>query len=134
MPSGGDIIEITYNHPDIGTGVFYPKSSEDSTYDTGGYRSADDANMIQANGEMIDQINRVRWSFAVKCGWDMITNQELETLSDLSASTKQGTYTFTNINGVIYKGKGKITGDVQGNGNTSTVDFKASGGGVLEII
>lgn len=134
MPSGGDITEITFNHPDLGTGVFYPKSSEDSTYDTGGFRSNDDVNMIQANGDMIDQVNRTRWSFAVKCGWDMLTNNELETLSALSASINQGTYTFTNINGVIYKGKGKIVGDVQGNGNSSTVDFKASGGGVLQIL
>jgi hypothetical protein len=134
MPSGGDIIEITYNHPTIGTGVLYPKSSEDSTYDLGGFRSTDDANMIDGSGAMIDQVNRARWSFGVKIGWDMVDSGELETISALAAAPQQGTYTFTNINGTIYKGKGKFVGDVQGNGNTSTVDIKVSGGGILQII
>lgn len=134
MPSGGDIIEITYNHPSIGTGVFYPKSSEDSTYDTGGFRTGDDANMIQGDGQAIYQMNRKRWEFMVKCGWDMLTANELEILSDLSGSQEEGVYTFTSVNGVVYKGKGKIVGDIQGNGNTSTVDLKASGGGILQIL
>ena len=134
MPSGGDILEITYNHPTIGTGVLYPKSNEDSTYDLGGFRSSDDANMIDGAGNMIDQINRVRWSFSVKTGWDMTQVGELEIISALSASPQQGVYTILNVNGIIYKGKGKFVGDIQGNGNTSTVDIKLSGGGVLEII
>jgi len=134
MPSGGDIIEITYNHPTIGTGVLNPKSSEDSTYDNGGFRSSDDANMVQANGTMINQINRTRWSFAVKLGWDMSGAHELEVLSALASSPELATYTFANINGVIYKGTGTITGDINGNGNSSTIDLKASGGGTLQII
>lgn len=131
--NGGDIIEITYNNPDIGTGAFYPKSSEDSTYDLGGYRTGDDANMIQGNGQAIYQVNRVRWSFAVKCGWDM-TAEDLEALSALSAALSETTFTFTNINGTIYKATGKMVGDVQGNGNTATVDIKASGGGIMQIL
>ena len=133
MPSGGDIIEITYNNPDFGTGTFYPKSSEDSTYDLGGFRTSDDANMIDDSGAAIYQVNRVRWSFAVKCGWDM-TREDLEALSNLAAATSETQFTFTNINGVIYKGTGKMVGDIQGNGNTATVDIKASGSGYMQIL
>lgn len=133
MPSGGDIIEITYNNADIGTGTFYPKSSEDSTYDLGGFRTQDDDNMIDGSGAAIYQMNRKRWSFAVKCGWDM-TRGDLETLVALSSATSETAFTFTNTNGVIYKATGKMVGDIQGNGNTSTVDIKAGGGGVMQIL
>jgi len=75
----------------------------------------------------------VRWSFAVKCGWDM-TREDLEALSNLAAATSETQFTFTNINGVIYKGTGKMVGDIQGNGNTATVDIKASGSGYMQIL
>jgi hypothetical protein len=134
MPkSGGDIIEITYNNPDFGSGVFYPKSSEDSTYDLGGYRTSDDANMITGAGEAIYQVNRVRWTFEVKCAWDF-SNEDLEALSNLSAATSETQFTFTNVNGVIYKAMGKMVGDIKGNGNSATVDIKASGGGYMQIL
>lgn len=133
MPSGGQIIEITYNNPDVGSGTFYPKSSEDSTYDLGGVRTNDEANMIDGSGSAIYSMNLARWSFAVKCGWDF-SREDLETMSDLAASPSETQMTFTNINGSIYKGKGKMVGDIQGNGNTATFDLKASGGGVLQIL
>lgn len=133
MPSGGSIIEITYNNPEVGSGTFYPKESEDSTYDLGGIRTQDDANMIDGAGRAIYQMNKVRWSFAVKTAWDMDA-LDLEAMSALSASLRETTMTFTNINGTIYKGTGKLVGDIQGNGNTATVDFKASGSGVMEVI
>lgn len=131
--SGGDIIEITYNNPQVGQGAFYPKSSEDSTYDLGGFRTSDDPNMIDGSGQAIYQTNRVRWSFAVKCGWDF-TRGDLEILSALAASTAETDMTFTNVNGTVYKGRGKMVGDVQGNGNNATVDIKASGGGILTLL
>jgi hypothetical protein len=53
MATGGDIIEITFNHPSIGSGTLFPKAGEDSTYNTGGFRSADDDNMIDGAGNMI---------------------------------------------------------------------------------
>lgn len=133
MPSGGDIIQITYNNPTVGSGTFYPKSSEDSTYDLGGIRTSDDVNMIQGNGVPIYQRNMVRWSFAVKCGWDM-TKEDLEALNDLAAAATETVMTFTNNNGTIYKGRGTFVGEIQGNGNSATVDIKASGGGKLQMI
>lgn len=131
--SGGDIVQITYNHPTLGTGSLYAKSMEDSTYDPGGFRSVDDANMIDGAGNAIHQINRVRWSFSVKLGWNP-SRQDLETVAALAASTQEGTFTFINVNGTAYKGTGKMVGDVQANGNNSTLDIKASGSGTLEIL
>jgi hypothetical protein len=134
MPSGGDIIEITYNHPTLGTGVLLPKSSEDSTYDNGGFRTADDATSIQANGDSIYMLNRTRPSFQVKVGWDMVNRQDLEILSALTSDPAEATWTFANVNGVIYQLKGKQVGDLNGNGNDSTIDLKIAGSGTMSII
>jgi hypothetical protein len=35
---GGDILEVTYAHETLGSGTFFPKSGEDSTFDLGGFR------------------------------------------------------------------------------------------------
>lgn len=134
MPVGGDIIEITYNHPTLGSGVIYPKSAEDSTFDPGGFRSADDANMVDGGGRMIDQMNRVRWSLEQTIAWDMNEAQELEKLADVAASPVQAQWTISHINGSVYSGKGKPVGDLQGNMNAATFPLKLQGGGEAKKI
>ena len=131
---GGDIIEITYNHPTLGSGVIYPKAAEDSTFDIGGFRSSDDANMIDGAGQMIDQMNRTRWSVETTVAWDMNTGLTLERLTELTQSPVFADWTVTHINGTIYGGKGKPVGDLQGNGNAATFTFKLAGGGELKKI
>lgn len=134
MPSGGQIKEITCNNPEIGSITMYPKSSEDSTYDNGGVRTADDATSIDGSGAAIYSKNYMRPSFAVKIGWDMQNRNELEYLSAETAVVSESVWTFTNINGVIYQLTGKQVGDLNGNGNTSTIDLKVSGSGQMVIL
>lgn len=134
MAVGGDIIEITYNHPTLGSGVIYPKAAEDSTYDLGGFRSADEANGVDGGGNMIDQLNRARWSFEVLITMDMVTAETLEAITGMAGSTELAEWTFTNINGIVYGGNGKPVGDIQMNGNASTGTLKVSGGGALSKV
>lgn len=133
MAKGGDIIEITYTHPELGNGQFYPKSAEDSTFDLGGFRSEDDANGIAGNGNMIDKMNRVRWMFEVTVEWNTDTD-DLERAEQLASSPNAAQWTMTSINGSVYQGVGKIVGDVAGKGNASTFPLKVSGGGALTKI
>ena len=134
MPVGGDILEVTFNHPTIGTGVFYPKSSEDSTFDLGGFRSNDEDTGIDGSGQMIDQMNRKRPSFEVAISWDMNDKEDLEKLVELASSPIQADWTITHINGTVYGMKGKPVGDLQGNGNAATTTLKVSGGGRMNKI
>lgn len=133
MPKGGDIVEITFNHATLGSGTIFPKAGEDSTYDLGGIRAADDAQMIDGGGNMMDQLTRARWSFEVALSWDMDATT-LEKLSELAGSPQTADWTFTNINGKVYAGNGKPVGDLQGNGNTSQITLKVSGGGRLRVL
>lgn len=128
---GGDIVEVTFNHPTLGTGIILPKAGEDSTYDLGGIRVDDDDQGVDGGGNMIKKMNRKRWSFEVTCAWDMNVDQTIESLNALAASSVDANWTFENINGIVYNGKGTIVGDIQGNGNAATFTLKVSGGGKL---
>jgi hypothetical protein len=132
MATGGDLIEITYNHPTIGSGVIFPKAAEDNTFDLGGFRSADDANMVDGGGNMIDQMNRGRWSVESLCVNDMNSQNEIEKCNEMAASPVLADWTFTHINGTVYVGKGKPVGDLANNINQSTFTLKVAGGGKLK--
>lgn len=134
MAIGGDIREVTYNHPTLGTGVLYPKSNEDSTFDPGGMRSQDDDNMIAGNGEMIDQINQIRWSFESTVAWDGNSRDESKQLKLLAASPVPADWTISHVNGTVWAGKGKPVGDIKPNGNTATMSIKLAGGGEMKKI
>lgn len=128
MATGGDLIEVTFNHPTIGSGVLYPKAAEDNTLDLGGVRSADDANMVDGGGNMIDQMNRVRPSVEVLIVNDMNSQNELEKCVAMAESPVLADWTFTHINGTVYVGKGKPVGDLAANLNQTTFPLKVAGG------
>jgi len=134
MAVGGDIIEVTFNHPTLGSGTLKPKSSEDSTFNTGGFRSADDASNVAGDGTPINSINRMRWSFEVVISWDMNNANEIEILEQMSGSPDDADWTFTVINGTVWGAKGRPVGDLSGNGNTALISLKASGGGKMKKI
>jgi hypothetical protein len=132
--NGGDIVEITYNHEELGAGVLYPKSAEGSTFELGGIRNNDDANGIDGGGRAIFQKNRVRWSFEGVVSWDMNISNEAQKMADLAASSLEATWTVTHINGTVWQGKGLPVGDIQPDGNEATMTLKISGGGVMTKI
>lgn len=131
---GGDIIEISYNHPTLGTATIFPKAAEDSTFDLGGFRSNDDANMVDGSGGVITQINRVRWSCEVTVAWDMNSREDLDKLTALAGNPVDAEWTISHFNGSVWRGTGRPVGDMQGNGNAATFPLKISGGGRLKKI
>ncbi len=131
---GGDLKEITYNHPTLGSGTFYPKASEDSTFDPGGYRTSDDANNRDGSGNRIRIMNGVNWSVEATISHDMNNRMEGEKLAALQADPQDADWTFTHINGTVWGGKGSPVGDLQYNTNAGTIDVKFSGGGELKKI
>lgn len=133
--TGGDCIEVTVNHPTLGSFRFDPKGSEDTEIDFGGYLVADSDDSVTGAGTNIKQMNRKRWSVSVPpVGWerDPDTLQNLQSLQD---DVNDAPWTFTFIDGAVYKGTGSISGDLKGNKNNGTINgFKVSGGGKLEKI
>lgn len=134
MIVSGDIIEITFNHPIVGSGTLYPKASEDSEFDTGGFRSADDNAGIVGSGTRINKLNRVPWGLTTTIGWDMNDAQELEKLSKLAGQPKEAQWTISHVNGSVYGGSGTVVGDVKGNGNSGVIPLKLQGSNELKKI
>jgi len=131
---GGDIIEITCNHPSLGEFRFQAKSNESFTLDPGGLRSNDDANMVTGAGSMIDQVNRVRWSMEGPIAVDDESGNEFDGLSSLAESSDLGTWTITHVSGVIWTGLGKVVGDLATDTNTAQMTLKVAGSGKLQKI
>lgn len=135
MPAvGGDILEITYNHPTLGSGIWFPKAAEDSTFDPGGLRTDDDANAVDGSGKTIRKMNRVRWSFEGTVSWDANVANELEQARALAGDPVEADWTITSVNGTVWKGKGGPVGDIQGSGNDATMPIKLGGGANLKKI
>lgn len=134
MAVGGDILEIKWQHPTLGSGVFFPKSNEDSTFDLGGFTSNDDANMIDGGGNMIDQITRKRWSLEVTSSWDQNISNELASAQALAQSPVQATFIISHISGAVWQATGKPVGELQANANQATFTLKLSGGNILRKV
>lgn len=130
--TGGDIIEISYNHPTIGSGILQPKANEDNEYDIGGVRSNDDEQGISSQGEAIYSMTMKRWSAKCVVASDMNIRQEYEKVIAMAASIDEGVFSFQHINGTIYKGKGKPVGDLKLNVNQSTFQLQLSGGKLFQ--
>lgn len=131
---GGDLLEITCNHPSLGNFTFKTKSNESYTLDPGGRRSADDSSMITGDGQMIDQVNSVRWGFEGPLVADFSTGNEIKNLPLLSESFELATWTFSHISGTTWRAKGKYVGDISIDTNTAQITAKIAGGGKLEAL
>lgn len=126
MAVHGDIIEVTYNHPTLGNGVFFPKANEGNTYDPGGIRNADDANMIAGNSDLILQKNRVRGFFEVLIENDQNVRNDATKVAALAADPVPANWTFTLINGTVYAGTGVPVGDINPDINAGTFTLKVA--------
>lgn len=131
---GGDITEIQFNHPTIGTGFLFPKASEDSMFDLGGFRTNDDSDNVDGSGRTIRKLNRTRWSFTVLVAWDMNVAKDLEKVMQMAGDPVEAVWTISHVNGSVYQGTGSPVGDYDGNGNAATFPLNVSGGGRLRKI
>jgi aromatic ring-cleaving dioxygenase len=134
MAIGGDLVEITFNHPVLGNGIFQAKAAEDSSYDLGGVRATDDKQGVTGSGTAIYQMNNNRWQFGCVVEWDMNNRDDLGKIALLARHPVDADWTVTHINGVVHGGKGRPVGDYEGNGNTATFDLLLQGGGQFKKI
>jgi len=130
---GGDITEVTWNHPTLGSGVIQIKASEDNTYDLGGPRNNDDDSQITGSGLKIWQKNMKGPSVNLpNVAWDMNVGLDYEKIVALAADPEPAEWTFSHINNSIYGMTGAPVGDLVGNVNSATFPLKIAGGGKLE--
>ena len=132
--TGGDIVEITSKHPTLGSITLFPKSSEDSTFNPGGFRGEDDMAKIAGDGSSIRTLNRNRWAVELPIAWDMNDANEIDKLTALAGSPVESDWTFSHMNGTVWGGKGSPVGEIPGNANTAIITLKLSGGGELKKI
>lgn len=129
MAVHGDITEITYNHEDLGQGVFYPKAGESNTFDKGGVRNSDEASGLAGNGEMIVTKNRVRGFFEIVTENQVIGSTDATGIvGEIMASPKSAEWTISLINGQVWACNGIPVGDIQVDTNTGVFTLKVATG------
>lgn len=134
MAAHGDITEVTVNHPTLGDRSFVAKANEGNTYDQGGFRSNDDQNSIGSNGELIRQMNQVSGMLQVVIENDMNVREDADFINQLAANPVSGTWTFSLINGAVFKGTGFPVGDIQPDMNAGTFQLTIRAGRFTKII
>ena len=135
MPAiGGDILELTYNHPTLGSGTVYPKAGEDSTLILGGFRVEDEDTGVDGSGRNIKKLTRKRWSADMVVAWDNNLAKELEAICAMAESPEDAEWTITHVSGAVYGATGSPVGDLEGAANAATFKLKIAGGGKLTKI
>lgn len=126
---GGDILEISFNHPTLGSGYFYPKSGEGFTLDIGGFMNDDEETGVAGDGSLILKKTRKRWSCEGMVRWDMNQSVDLTKYRALEESSLETEFTMSSINGTVWSAKGVPVGGASGNMGDATFTLKISGGG-----
>ena len=124
MATHGDIKELTWNHPTLGSGTLFPKAAEGNTYDPGGIRTTDDANAIAGDGSMIVTKNRTRGFIEVVVENDMNIREDADKIAALAADPVPAEWTMSHINGTVWSGSGFPVGDIQPDMNAGTWTVK----------
>lgn len=132
--TGGDILEIRYSHSIIGDGVFYAKANEGNTLDPGGYRTSDDASLIDGARQPIWQTNLQRAHIEVLCVNDMNVRNDIDVARQLTSSTIEADFTVSMINGTVWGITGKPVGEIQADTNAATFTLKIAGGTMTKIV
>lgn len=132
--NGVEIVSIGVKHT-VGNVTLFPKAGETATLDVGGLMVEDDTASITASGESIYKFSNKRWKVEVPpIAWDRGTNDTLLTLKGIVESFEEASFTFELADGVIYKGKGRIVGELKGAAYDSNIPLIFSGGGKLEKV
>jgi len=126
MAEHGDIIDITFTNPDLGSGRFSPIAANSNSYDVGGFRNSDDANMITGNGDLVVKKNRVRAHFECLVEDDMNVAEDAVKAAAIAASSKSTEWTFSLVNGTVWRGSGIIVGDIQPDTDAGTFTLKVA--------
>ena len=129
----GDCVEIKCVHNGT-TYRFSPKANETFNVDKGGIRTNDDASQITSNGQIMRQLNRVRWMVDGPIAADSITGYEQDALNVMASSPNLGNWQFSFISGTILNGAGSPVGDIQFDSNGGQLTLKVSGSGLLQTI
>ena len=133
---GGQLTQITYNHPTLGTGTFAPKSSEESMINLGGLRSDSGVTDIAGDGQAIRKMNLHRWMVDTTIAFDSTAmgKSGLALLTALGANPQEAVWKFTHVSGSVSSGSGFPVEVIDGNLGSATIKIKFEGSNSLQEI
>lgn len=127
----GDLLQVSCEHPELGSRVFKIKSAEDYPIQKGGFKHADDENNTTTDGERIYIVTRYSWMATVTV---VPQSGDIDYLQDMVNTVIEGNWTYTHKNGEVRVGRGLPAGDLEKNFQSGTLPLTVKGSGTLESI
>ena len=128
----GDTIEITIQHPTLGSFQFLPKAGESGTLNPGGLMTEDDNKSITSSGIIIKKMTRTAWEYEITCASN--GGEAVLAAKKISGDVNDSVIKISMLSGVIFSGRGSIVGDVNENTQDGTFTLKVQGSGSLSKI
>lgn len=129
--ASGDTLELTINHPTVGSKTFNCKGGEDVQIDFGGYTAE---RMVNGNATGHKSLSAKPWKIEGLSLEAMIGDGYQEFLQDVSNDPVDATITYSHINGSVYVGTGSVEADLKGSAKDGYIPCVFSGNGKLEKI
>jgi hypothetical protein len=123
MAIHGDILELSVAHSK-GNRTFFAKAAEGNTLNVGGVQTVDDTASVTTAGTPMFTMNRVAGSLQVLIENDMNVREDQIFLQGLAGETELGEWTFSMINGSVWRGSGKPVGAIDADTNAGTIALK----------
>jgi hypothetical protein len=131
MSASGDTLEITIEHPDVGSRNFSTKADQDVIKDIGGYTAELQMN---GNGTGHKKMSAKPWELSgIESETDDIAGDQ-EFLQAVQDSPDLATITWQHILGTVYSGQGTLTGDLKHNTNAGYTGLSIMGPGKFKKI
>lgn len=127
--ASGDTLELTVQHPTVGSLALAVKAEEDVNVDKGGYSST---TVMNGNGTGHQQKTAKPWRITGLMLESEPGDGVLEFVQAVQDAPEAAVFTWQHINGTIYKGSGNFEGDLQMNANTGYIPCEISGPGRLK--
>jgi hypothetical protein len=130
---GGDIIEVTYNHPTLGTGFFKAVVGEANTFQPGGFMNSDEETGLNAQGGLIIDKTRTRAFFEIVVESDLNVDEDLIRAKALAENTAPANWSISIVNGTIWSGSGVPVGAMDADIKASRFTLKVASGKFTRI-
>ena len=125
--TGSDVASITCNHPTLGSFRFKAKGNEEFTFDFGGVRNDDSDDNVASDGTPIYKksykLASVEGTFMV----DFSVGTEERIFPQLCSSSEDATWTYSLLDGSVYKITGQPVGDLKTSTQNATMPVKVVG-------
>lgn len=125
---GGDLLQITVQHPTAGSKIIYGVAGESTTIKLGGIENEDNGAVDGGQNLIISKRNVAGYIQGPFANDNRAAQAEFEFMQVVAASPVEAVFTFAYIDGEIYSGSGTPVGEITLDAKAATFQMKVTSG------